>query len=564
MTWDIRGTSLAISLAALGLGACSDDGTPTTTADSTGASTGSLTTTTSPTTTTPPPTTDATATEGSGTDATATGSTGSPTTGTTGDTTEAASSGGEPVCGDGVVDVGEECDDGNQEDADGCTNACKSPACGDGVVGPGEECDDGNADDADSCTSACKNAVCGDGLVGPGEACDDGNQADDDACSNMCSLGSCGDGKLQMGEECDDGNMDDTDACLSTCLIATCGDSAVQAGVEECDDGNAEDTDACVAGCKNATCGDGLVQGGVEECDDGNMSDADMCTVGCKAPTCTDMAKNGSESDVDCGGTCSKCASGKACTEGDDCSSGFCGMNVCGIAPSCKAIKQAEPMAQNGVYQIDPDGNGPVMPFNVFCEMTIDGGGWTLALKADGTKNTFTYDAALWTNNATFQPNFNDLDRNEAKLPSWNTVPFTDVLIGLEYPIKAMGPLELKTQKLPIMRNSLFALFSPNTYVATTIGRNAWKALIANSSLQANCNREGFNANPVGGPHARARIGISSNQENDCGSPDSYLGIGTFGAPCGPAPERAVGNVAGCTPDNGDTNAPAFGVVFVR
>ena len=101
-----------------------------------------------------------------------------------------------------------------------------------------------------------------------------------------------------------------------------------------------------------------------------------------------------------------------------------------------------------------------------------------------------------------------------------------------------------------------------NVYTPTMIGRASWKALISGSSLQINCNREGFNSNPMNA--ARTRIGIVANQENNCSSPDSYIGIGNAAAPCGPAPERAVGNVAACMADNGDKNLPAFGVVFVR
>jgi cysteine-rich repeat protein len=58
-------------------------------------------------------------------------------------------------CGDGVLSVGEECDDGNQEDTDACTSLCQAAACGDGDVQPasGEECDDGNESDADRCAS---------------------------------------------------------------------------------------------------------------------------------------------------------------------------------------------------------------------------------------------------------------------------------------------------------------------------------------------------------------------------------------------------------------------------
>ncbi len=571
MAWTLRGVSVAVVCAALCV-ACGDDGA--TTGQMSDGSAGSTGSTGGQTTTT----------DGSGPTTDASSGTSAPTTGAV------------PVCGDGNVDAGEACDDGNMDDTDACTSACKSAACGDAIVQAGvEECDDGNMDDTDACTAGCKSATCGDGFVGPGEACDDGNMVDDDACSNLCAAASCGDGKPQTGEECDDGNMDDTDACLGTCLAAKCGDMAVQVGVEECDDGNMADTDACtntcknavcgdaivqamveecddgnmadtdmcVMGCKNAKCGDGFVLTGAEECDDGNMSDADMCTTTCKTPTCMDKAKNGSESDVDCGGVCmTKCADGKACTTGADCGSGHCAMNVCAVGPSCKAIKTSNPNALNGVFTLDPDGNGPVMPFQAFCEMTIDGGGWTLALKADGSKTTFLYDAALWTDMATFQPQFPDLDRNEAKLQSFMSIAFTDVLIGLEQPIGAMGPRVLKTQKLPAAKASLTAMFAGNVYTPTMIGRASWKALISGSSLQINCNREGFNSNPMNA--ARTRIGIVANQENNCSSPDSYIGIGNAAAPCGPAPERAVGNVAGCMADNGDKNLPAFGVVFVR
>lgn len=51
-------------------------------------------------------------------------------------------SGGLPMgtCGDGTLDPGEGCDDGNQIDADGCEADCSLPACGNGIVDPGELC----------------------------------------------------------------------------------------------------------------------------------------------------------------------------------------------------------------------------------------------------------------------------------------------------------------------------------------------------------------------------------------------------------------------------------------
>jgi cysteine-rich repeat protein len=116
----------------------------------------------------------------------------------------------------------------------------REPGCGDGFVDPGEECDDGNADDTDSCTSACRFARCGDGIVWKGvEGCDDGNGVDSDGCRNHCAVPTCGDGVVQAGEECDDGNADDTDGCTSRCFFAKCGDGFVHAGVEQCDGGPA-------------------------------------------------------------------------------------------------------------------------------------------------------------------------------------------------------------------------------------------------------------------------------------------------------------------------------------
>ncbi len=53
-----------------------------------------------------------------------------------------------PTCGDGIVSIGEECDDGKDKNTGaygGCTADCKlGPYCGDGIVQPDfEDCDDG-------------------------------------------------------------------------------------------------------------------------------------------------------------------------------------------------------------------------------------------------------------------------------------------------------------------------------------------------------------------------------------------------------------------------------------
>ncbi|MBW2461719.1 MAG: hypothetical protein JRH11_08730 [Deltaproteobacteria bacterium] len=48
---------------------------------------------------------------------------------------------------------------------------------------------------------------------------------------------------------------------------------------------------------------------------------------------------------------------------------------------SCLDIKSMAPWAEDGVYLVDPDGSGPINPLRVLCDMTRDGGGWTLGIK---------------------------------------------------------------------------------------------------------------------------------------------------------------------------------------
>jgi cysteine-rich repeat protein len=61
-------------------------------------------------------------------------------------------------CGNGALELGEECDDGNGEDGDGCSAHCLIESCGDGIVNnaPNEECDDGNNSDGDGCSADCQ------------------------------------------------------------------------------------------------------------------------------------------------------------------------------------------------------------------------------------------------------------------------------------------------------------------------------------------------------------------------------------------------------------------------
>jgi cysteine-rich repeat protein len=149
------------------------------------------------------------------------------------------------LCGNAQLDDGEECDDGNTQDGDGCEADCKDAVCGNNITdsnpvdNPGvpEDCDDGAANsdtEPDACREDCSNPSCGDDVQDSGEECDNGNQNSDtiaNACREDCRDAACGDnvidGGAPLNETCDDGNVISDDGCESACVLTfpTCGNT---------------------------------------------------------------------------------------------------------------------------------------------------------------------------------------------------------------------------------------------------------------------------------------------------------------------------------------------------
>jgi cysteine-rich repeat protein len=209
-----------------------------------------------------------------------------------------------PVCGNGVVEGSEQCDDGNTTSGDGCSNVCaaEGPVCGNGVKEGTEICDDGNLVSNDGCSSSCRAEYCGDGIKQSNEQCDDGNWVNRDGCSALCVLetSTCGNGVIEGNEQCDDGNKVNGDGCSSNCSVeklAVCGNGTLE-GTEQCDDGNTVSGDGCSSTCAKEipVCGNGKVEG-TEQCDDGNLVSGDGCSSVCirENQVCGNGVKEGTE-----------------------------------------------------------------------------------------------------------------------------------------------------------------------------------------------------------------------------------------------------------------------------
>jgi fibro-slime domain-containing protein len=278
-------------------------------------------------------------------------------------------------CGDGMIEAGEQCDDGNSVPGDGCSGTCQ--------IEPGYTCPTPGR----PCVSTIVQ-ICGDGKIEGSEACDDGNTIDGDGCSAACQvepgwsctvpgmpctktpMPRCGDGMVNAGEQCDDGNTISGDGCSATCQIEQgwtcptpgtpckklqyCGDGVVETALgEQCDDGNAVPGDGCSGICKIEPgyacptpgmpcvriwiCGNGHIDPG-EACDDGNTVSGDGCAGDCShvEPGYTCPNNNGS------GGPCIK-APANVCGDGIVAGTEQCDDGNMISGDGCSSLCQLEP-----------------------------------------------------------------------------------------------------------------------------------------------------------------------------------------------------------------------------
>ncbi len=278
------------------------------------------------------------------------------------------------------------CPEGQTVCAGRCVDPGSDPAhCG----GCGQACDDGQR-----CARGVCAATCGAGLSLCAGACVDPqtSAAHCGACGTACAAGEacaagrcavlCSQGLAVCSGQCRDLRNDPAHcgmcgtACPTranaavACLAGQCR-SFCNAGFADCDGdpGNGCEVDArtstehcgvCANRCASTT--------GTAACAMGRCT-VSACAAG--RGNCDGDGTNGCE--VDLGASPAHCgACGNACT-GGICVSGTCAV----VGVSCNALHMARPELASGVYRLDPDGDGPGAPFEAYCDMTTDGGGWT-------------------------------------------------------------------------------------------------------------------------------------------------------------------------------------------
>ena len=167
------------------------------------------------------------------------------------------------VCGDGIRDAVELCDDGNRTNGDGCDNNCTPTGCGNGVVTPntGEQCDGGAG-----CRANCTLIRCGDGILDPGEQCDDGNTQNGDCCSSTCHFEASGSPCKDDGNECTEDVCNGAGAC--THPFEPAGTACTDDG-KLCTDDVCDGAGACSHPNNTVACDDGNACTMDDHCSDG-------------------------------------------------------------------------------------------------------------------------------------------------------------------------------------------------------------------------------------------------------------------------------------------------------
>jgi hypothetical protein len=267
-------------------------------------------------------------------------------------------------------------------------------------------------------------------------------------------------------------------------------------------------------------------------CDGDKWQRLVVCSEVCAAPATVACGKPVMNAcgDAGCGGaTGSLCPAGQVCGASGQCAGP--GESKDAAVASCKALLAQVPDAKSGVYWLDPDGaQGAGAPFQTVCDMTSNGGGWTLAMKSTTDNGDLYYDAAVWTKAGTL--NETDLDvakGKNAKYASFDAMPVTAILLTVGTVTKVFTLTDAAKGKTLLQLTSA----APDKTVETVenIAGNCHKpqsfwGLTADGHECYVCHNVGFDFDTYPGSGSISRIGFGLSQEYPCDHNGTAEGFG--------------------------------------
>jgi hypothetical protein len=198
-----------------------------------------------------------------------------------------------------------------------------------------------------------------------------------------------------------------------------------------------------------------------------------------------------------------------------------CGNTGTCVAPqSCLALRDARPNTVTGVYFL---AGTPDYPAHCYFDPTnVGDGGWTLAMRVNGTNRTFEYASPLWTNqnlHPSSTPNGNP-EQTEAKLQSALRVGFTEVGVVFNGKFIAANTDAMQTSLVSLMAKPLDSADTSSNRVS------AWRGLMTPPAtlMSTGCRKDVLN---LEARTFKLRFGLVAEGENDClGSPNAFIGVG--------------------------------------
>jgi hypothetical protein len=202
---------------------------------------------------------------------------------------------------------------------------------------------------------------------------------------------------------------------------------------------------------------------------------------------------------------------------------------------SCSSLK-AGGITTDGAYWIDPNGGNTSDAFKVWCDMTTDGGGWTMVLRTKRSGSVFApYYSLYWTNDTLLNEttDSNPQVDEDLKLKSWGTLSGTSIRGCLRHP--TTGVYGCKVYSIAAQTiGSLFKNTPTNGlfFSEDDTAKYTWYTMWGQTTTSLGIDPPGYRQTGVNIDddtscvNARVRFGLALNNETTISTLNGTIGFG--------------------------------------